>query len=287
MARFIPDPTKFPRLKDQVMVITGGSSGIGAATVAFFAKHGAKVISGDITPASTDVENVQHVSTDVTSYSSLSNLFRLAFKTYGRVDIAISNAGLIEPGNIFDPSIDLQSVDEEPALNIVDVNVKAVIYFARIASVYLRQGAKPGDDKCLLLMSSVAGFTFTPGLYVYGATKHAVIGLMRALAPYALTTLGIRVNSICPWTTETGMVSQFLDKWRAGGFAVNSPEDIAQIYGALAVDAENNGKAVYVEGGRGWEIEEGLNRLGPQWLGPGPWDSLMRGQRFFSETESW
>ena len=90
---------------------------------------------------------------------------------------------------MFDPSLTLESVREEPrdGLSIVDVNLVGPLYFSRIASVYLRQ-PDPHDqsspavgDKSLTLVSSVAGITEAPGLYVYSATKHGVYGLMRAL----------------------------------------------------------------------------------------------------------
>jgi NAD(P)-dependent dehydrogenase (short-subunit alcohol dehydrogenase family) len=59
---------------------------------------------------------------------------------------------------------------------VLDINLTGTLYFSRIAAVYLRQKATPKDEKGLVLVSSVAGFQESPGLFVYQATKHGVIG---------------------------------------------------------------------------------------------------------------
>lgn len=123
------------------------------------------------------------------SYSDNLALFDAAYQACGRVDHAVANAGLGEQGNAFDPGLTLESVREEPvkSIKVVDVNLKGELYFARIASVYLRQPDVNGKsstaaaDKSLTLVSSVAGFREDPGLFVYTASKHGVLGLMRAL----------------------------------------------------------------------------------------------------------
>jgi len=90
---------------------------------------------------------------------------------------------------MFDPDLTLESVREEPvkSAKVLDVNLKGEVYFARIASVYLRQpdvnskSSTAAADKSLTLVSSVAGFREDPGLFVYTASKHGVLGLMRSL----------------------------------------------------------------------------------------------------------
>jgi NAD(P)-dependent dehydrogenase (short-subunit alcohol dehydrogenase family) len=125
----------------------------------------------------------------VTSYADNLALFDAAYQAFGRVDHAISNAGLGEQGNLVSPELTLESVREEPkkSMQVVDVNLKGPLYFARLASVYLRQPAKDEEasagsmDKSLTFTSSVAAFREDPGLYVYVASKHGVMGLMRVL----------------------------------------------------------------------------------------------------------
>lgn len=130
---------------------------------------------------------------DVTSYANNLALFDVAYQSFGRIDHAISNAGLGEQGNIISPDLTLESVREEPKESVrpVDVNLKGPLYFARLASVYLRQNADKSDvdkgsDKSLTFTSSVAAFREDPGLYVYVASKHGVMGLMRVLRRWAI-----------------------------------------------------------------------------------------------------
>lgn len=176
-------------------------------------------------------------------------------------------------------------VKEPPNLAIMDVNAKGSIYFARIASVYLQQTKIPGEDKALILTSSIAGITHTPGLTTYCASKHAVIGLMRPLARFAKGAMGFRTNCVCPWTTKTDMVDKFLEGWVKEGFAVNETSDVAAVYASLALDGTSNANAIYVEGGRAWETEQGLYKLGTEWMGEEPWKEMTRGQRFFASTD--
>lgn len=186
-------PPSSSSLNDTVVVITGGAIGVGASFVRQAHAAGAHVFFGDVldepgnalakelSSAGSNKAHYQHCN--VTDYENTIALFESAYKAFGRVDHAIANAGVGEQGNIFDPELTLESVKEEPkkAMNVVDVNLKGELYFARIASVYLRQGGGEAKDKSLTLLSSVAGFREDPGLYVYTPSKHGVLGLMRSL----------------------------------------------------------------------------------------------------------
>lgn len=125
---------------------------------------------------------VKFIHCDVTSYQDNLRLFQSAFDAFKRVDHAVANAGLGEQGNIFDPNLTLETVKEEPtrSMSVLDINLKGPVFFARIASVYLRQGDRTGD-KSLTFTSSVGGFREDPGLWVYVPSKHGVLGLMRVL----------------------------------------------------------------------------------------------------------
>lgn len=185
-----------------------GALGVGAALVRILHSAGAHVYFGDILTepggklASSLASNSNASSTahfrhlDVTSYSSNLALFRTAFEAHNRIDHAIAVAGIGEQGNMFDPALTIDSVQEEPekSVSVVDVNLKGQLYFSRLASVYLRQG-EGGQDKSLTLVSSVAGFREDPGLYVYTASKHGVMGLMRSLRAHVSRFLGQRTMS--------------------------------------------------------------------------------------------
>lgn len=165
----------------------GGANGIGAATVRLLSKSGAHVVFGDVDSARGSAlaaslpGTTQFLSTDVTKYASFLALFDEAMQLHGHIDVAISNAGIVERPGWFEPSIDMSSVRLEPSIAVLDVKLKGTLYFSRVAAVYLRQNRAPTDHKSLILLSSVAGFKESPGLFVYQAAKHGVIGLMRSL----------------------------------------------------------------------------------------------------------
>ncbi|KAG0646832.1 15-hydroxyprostaglandin dehydrogenase [Hyphodiscus hymeniophilus] len=275
----------------------GSARGIGAATVYLLHACGSSVVHGDwdSTAKNLDFElktnghkgETFSVQTDVTDYDSVLNLFDTAWKKYGRVDIAISNAGIQEVGNWFDPDLDLTSIRIKPSNKVVDVNLTGTLYFARIAAVYLKQGAKPIEDKSLVLLSSTAGFKETPGLFAYTASKHGVLGLLRSARPYLPKTHNIRINAICPWMTDTVMVAGIREDWVKEGLPVNKPADVARLILEVGSDGESNGKAVFVEGGRGWDIEEGINRCEEQWLGIEVSRMLARGQEVLGDGTDW
>lgn len=181
------------------------------------------------------------------------------------------------------------SIVQAPPSTVLDVNLLGCLYCARIASVYLRQNRSENEDRSVTLVSSVAGFKESPGLFVYQASKHGVLGLMRSLRKYVSlpTTHNIRVNAICPWMTETGMVAGIEDGWRKANLPVNQPLDVAKVIAGVVSSPELNGTSMYVEGGRAWEIERNLDRLQPQWLGEEPSRSLEKGQAVLGDGRDW
>lgn len=272
---------------------TGGANGIGAATVRLFHSHGAFVIFGDIdTKAGTALansysDNVHFVTTDVTSYQAILGLFDEALSRYARIDIAISNAGLTEKPGWFEPRINMDSVRTPPSTATLDVNLTGALYFSRIAAVYLRQNASKDDDKNLILISSVAGFEESPGIFVYQAAKHGVIGLMRSLrlyTPKAYSEAPIRVNCVCPGATKTAMMSALQTAWEQSGLPENEPGDVGEVIVGLAADGEINGESIYVVASKGWAFEEKLTELQSQWLGEESWKHLTAGQEFLGQV---
>ncbi|KAL4949233.1 hypothetical protein BDW69DRAFT_203007 [Aspergillus filifer] len=228
------------------------------------------------------------VRTDVTSYDSVLGLFDKAMEIYGKIDHADAGAGITESGNVFDPALDLSSIRAPPATKVLNVNMNGYLYVARIASVYLRQNRPdPSADRSIILVSSIAGFKETPGLFIYQASKHGVLGLMRSLRLYLLPVHGIRINAICPWMTMTGMVTGVQVVWVKTGLPVNSPMDVAVVMGRVLGDRGLNGTAMYVEGGRAWEIEGKIDELEPLWLGEECSRTLKRGQEVLGSGSGW
>jgi len=299
-------------LKDKVVVITGSAHGIGLQTVILLHSSGAKVIHGDwdsingqkvdtsLTSPSPKGGETTFVKTDVTDYDSIINLFEVAREKYGRVDVAISNAGITELENWFDPSLSLESIKIKPHMKVLDVNLTGCLYFSRIASVYLKLATKPSEDKSLVLVSSTAGFKETPGLFTYTAAKHGIIGLLRSSRPYLPKTHNIRINAICPWMTDTVMAKGIREMWIKEGMPVNTPEQVARVMlevavgkvsggkGMQGVEGERwNGRAVFVEGGRAWDIEEGINGTEEVWLSEKVAKTLNRGQVILGDGSGW
>ncbi|PVH77746.1 putative 3-hydroxyacyl-CoA dehydrogenase [Cadophora sp. DSE1049] len=319
-------------LKDKIVVISGSAHGIGLATVQLLYTHGAHVIHGDWdSPAGSSIDSsitssskpqvpggsTTFVQTDVTDYDSVLQLFDTALKKHGRVDVAISNAGVQEVGGWFEKGLDLEGIRKKPTTKTLDVNLLGCIYFSRIACVYLKEGNTTKADKSLILVSSTAGFKETPGIFVYTAAKHGVLGLLRSLRPYLPKTHHIRTNAICPWMTDTAMVTGIRDSWISNSLPVNTPESVARVIVETALGtvpeggermkdegvveglAENakggekdgkvryNGRAVFVEGGRGWDIESGIEGTEEVWLGEKVSRTLAKGQEVLGDGTDW
>ena len=285
--------------------------------------------SGDINAAgaaevikSTSSETVHFVKCDASNYGDNLVLFKTALQKYGRVDHAVANAGLIEQGHWFDAKAGLEGVEKEPNIAVLDVNLKGVLYFAHIACAYMAHGqdVKAPEDKSLTLLSSLAGFKESPGIPVYQACKHGVLGLMRSLRLFLPRAYpGLRINAVCPSLTLTKMVARIKDEWIKRGAPVNQPSDVANVVVGIAASGPGrdaikydesqsqarqmgknaggtnwddqsralNGRAIYVAGGEGWDIEEGLDRTEHLWLGQEPSSTMTGAQRTLPIGDDW
>ena len=299
-----PDSTA---LKDKVVVLTGGALGVGAALVRLLHALGAHVFFGDVLdqPAfalekelsASGRTHVKFVHCDVTSYSDNLALFDAAYETCGRIDHAVAVAGLGEQGSFISPNLTLESVREEPkrAMSVVDINLKGPLYFSRLASVYLRQpglkdkSSTDAADKSLTLVASVAGFREDPGLFVYTPSKHGVLGILRAFRSALSQSKPhpIRTNAICPWMTRTRLVAGLEDVWAQHDLPANEPEDVAKMIVGVLADTKLIGETLYVEGGRGWLIEQKIRSLMPQWLGEKQTRDLDKGTEIMGGGEGW
>ncbi len=187
-------------LEDKVVVLTGGAAGIGQSAIELFIQNGAKVVFGDIQDhLGEDLAHrlgaaVTFVHCDTSSYTDQLRLFEKAYELYRQIDIVVANAGVVDRENIFGPASDWT---KQPQMGEIDVNLKGVLYTARIGAAYLRKN-KGGD---IILVSSISGFKESPGLPVYTAGKHGVVGIVRGYHLNAIKE-NIRINVICPWMTS-------------------------------------------------------------------------------------
>ncbi|KAI9695550.1 MAG: hypothetical protein M1820_008563 [Bogoriella megaspora] len=284
------DKPPFSSLKGKVVVLTGGASGIGAATVRSLHSSGALIVFGDLNADAgqdvlaslVDISGVTFVQTNVTSYDANLKLFQTAHKLHGRVDHALSIAGVPETQKWFDPSLTLADIAVEPDTLTLDVNLKAVLFFTRIALFYLRTG-EPDSDRSITLFSSVAGFLSRPGLPLYQCSKHGVLGLLRAIKREVYVKDGIRINAVCPGMTDTNMTKAVLPTLRAANINVQSAANVADFALTLTSNRSLEGKAVLIVGGRAWDIEDGIERTIDQWLGSTPSSILAENTKILSQ----
>ncbi len=166
-------------IEGKVVVITGASSGIGAATARLLARRGARVVLGarrvDLLTAlqdslRADGADVVHVAVDVTRPEDVERLVAAAVEHFGRLDVFVSNAGIASLGPLADGDVGAWSA-------MIDVNLRGVLNgIAAAMPVFLRQGH--GD---FVTTVSTAGLKIVPNMGVYAATKNAVRTVLEAL----------------------------------------------------------------------------------------------------------
>jgi NAD(P)-dependent dehydrogenase (short-subunit alcohol dehydrogenase family) len=189
--------------RDKVVLVTGGSYGIGRAAAIGFAQRGAKVAIADI-----DVKRGEEtlrlirgaggeaifVNTDVSSEPDVDALVKMAVQTFGRLDCAFNNAGIHKQ---FVSTVDFKAADWDEMIN---VNLKSVWLCMKYE---IPQMLKQGKG-AIVNTSSVAGLVGAPSNPAYPASKHGVVGLTKCTA-LEFARKGIRVNCVCPGPTRTGM----------------------------------------------------------------------------------
>lgn len=193
------------RLEGKVAIITGGNSGVGAATAKKFASEGAKVVisarrEAQLEAVANEIREaggeVLPVVSDISKPEDAVKLVAAAVEKYGKLDILVNNAGVIDNG--------LKAVDkfaEEDINKVLDINTKGTMYMIREAS---KEMAKANYGS-IVNVASVAGVMGCGGA-AYVASKAAVIGITRHTALRFAGT-GVRCNAICPGTIVTPMVA--------------------------------------------------------------------------------
>ena len=192
-------------LEKKTVIITGGASGIGYATVEEFLRDGANVVVCDINanaPEFSEAKDGQllYVQTDVTSRESVCNMIAKTLETFGTIDVLVNNAGINIPRLLVDEAGQYE-LDEAVWDKVMNVNVKGLFYCTQEAA---RVMVKNGNG-VIVNMSSECGLEGSEGQSVYAATKGAVNALTRSWAK-ELGKKGIRVVGIAPGILEaTGL----------------------------------------------------------------------------------
>lgn len=242
--------------RNKVVVVTGGSSGIGKATAISFAQKGAKVVVVDwiendetMSLLKKTGEKFLFIKCDVSKESDVKAMVEKTIKTFGRLDYAFNNAG------IEGKSAPTQDCTEENWDKVIGINLKGIWLCMKYEIPEVLKQGKGAIVNC----ASVAGLVGFAGLPAYVASKHAVVGLTKTAA-LENAKLGIRINAVCPGIIATPMMDrlikndkeaekQFVGLEPVGRFG--QPEEIANAVIWLCSDQASfvTGHAMAVDGG--------------------------------------
>ncbi len=243
------------RLENKVAIVTGGSRGIGYATVEAFIKEGAAVVLtasrqetadkavAQLKEAYPDAK-VEGIWPDLSDYEAVKAAFDAVAEKYGKIDILVNNAGISE-------STPFDKYTSDIFDNVIDLNVKAVFNGSKAAAEWM---VKEGSG-VILNTSSMVGRDGQPSGIAYPTSKFAVNGFTLSLAR-ELGPKGIRVNAVAPGITETDMMKAVPKSVIEPMIAriplrrLGQPEDIANAFVFLASEEASyiTGVVLHVDG---------------------------------------
>jgi NAD(P)-dependent dehydrogenase (short-subunit alcohol dehydrogenase family) len=244
------------RFENKVVIVTGGTSGIGLATAKAFSGAGASVFITGRRQTALDAAvkeiggRVTGVQGDMGNLADIDRLYDAVQQKHSHIDVVFANAG----GGEFAP---LGAITEEHYQRTFDTNVKGVLFTVQKALPLLRDGGS------IVLMASTTSISGTPALSVYSATKAAVRNFARNWM-LDLKDRHIRVNAVSPGVTETaGLNALFGGGEQAEGTKgylaglipagrIGQPEEVAKAVLFLASEEASfvNGVELFVDGGQ-------------------------------------
>jgi len=243
-------PTPDARFGGQVVLVTGSSSGIGAATAHQFAAAGATVVVNSSTSVeagravAAELPDATYVQADVSDEADCTRLVAEVIAAHGRLDVLVNNAGT----TAVIPHGDLDAATPDIWRRIFDVNVIGTWQLTVAAVPHLR-AAGQGQ---VINVSSLAGTRPVGSSIPYACSKAAVSHMTRLLA----NTLGpdIRVNAVgpglvdTPWTEDWTVVREFV-RAQAPMQRAATPDDVAEVILGLARSSYVTGEVVLIDGG--------------------------------------
>jgi len=192
-------------MKNKTVIVTGAASGIGKAAAFLFAKHGANVIVSDLQESEgkavvSDIISAggkaSFFKTDVAQAEEMKALVDFAVKTYGKLDVAVNNAGI---GGEINPTADMSI---EGWNKVISVNLNSLFYGMK----YQIQAMLKNGGGSIVNISSILGSVGFAGSSGYSAAKHGIIGLTQTAA-LEYSAQNIRINAVGPGFIETPLLS--------------------------------------------------------------------------------
>jgi NAD(P)-dependent dehydrogenase (short-subunit alcohol dehydrogenase family) len=247
-------------MKNKVVLITGGSTGIGYSSAELFLKYGAKVvIAGRSRDAGKNaVKNLQKISNDVhfinadvSISADVQKLIKETVTHFGRLDIAFNNAGI--DGTF----AKINDINDDVMDQVIDVNLKGTWLSCKYQ---IKQFKEQNSEGTIVNTSSWLAKGAFAGSSVYSASKAALDGMVRALAVESAEH-GIRINNVNPGYIDTPMLSRFFDpdsdeakpfKAHAPIQRFGKPEDVAKAVLWLCNNKESafiTGETLLIDGG--------------------------------------
>lgn len=216
------------------VIVTGGASGIGAATAGLFIERGAQVAVLDITTTAAQQTAIP-IQCDVTDDTSVRRAVNRAAETMGGIDVVVNNAGIGAQGTVEDN-------DDGEWHHVIDVNLMGAVRVSRAAMPHLRRSR----FAAIVNTCSIAASAGLPERALYGATKGAVRALTLAMAADHVRE-GVRVNCVSPGTTDTPWIGRLLSQTDAPA-AERSALEARQPHGRLVAAHEVAAAIAYLAG---------------------------------------
>jgi 3-oxoacyl-[acyl-carrier protein] reductase len=234
-------------LKNKICIITGAAQGIGRQIAEQFAADGAIVYACDRQEFASEKENIHPIVMDITDAASVKNAFMHIFKTEGRIDCLVNNAGIV-----YNRKIGMITREETERMFLV--NVIAALELLQLVS---RLMARCGGGS-IINIASVTAVLGSPGQVAYSATKGAIISMTKSAAK-ELAAQNIRVNAVAPGIVKT---ERFTELYESDGSKIDeriqrialgrlgTPEDVAHACAFLASNRANyiSGQILGVDG---------------------------------------
>jgi len=244
------------RLFNEVVLITGGGTGIGRATSLLFAEEGANIVVGysrSKSEAEKTISDIQKkgqkgiaVCADISDDSAVKSMVNETISQFGKLDILVNNAGITQ----FIDYADLDELTEEVWNRILSINLIGTFFCCR-AAIHAMKKRSGGQ---IINVSSISGYTGQGSCIPYTVSKAAIINMTRGLA--VSQAPDIRVNAVAPGVVETRWTGEFDQNFSRKHQAATplkrlaKPEDVALGIFSLAINEFITGKTLVIDGGR-------------------------------------